>query len=210
MGIYILNTNVLHEVLKSDAASESSSHDFGKDVIPNAIGNKNTFAYHFIDEETGKAKYWRDVGTIDTYYQANMDLVAITPEFNLYDTSWPIRTYQVQAPPPKFVFSQECPGGRMGVALDSLICQGCIVSGGRVQGSILSPNVRVNSYAHVEGSILFEGVQVGRHAKIKRTIIDKDVKIPEGMQIGYNLEEDRKRFTVSENGIVVISKGEIL
>lgn len=219
MGIYIFSTPVLYESLDRDTNNQSSTHDFGRDVIPSLIGDypphlgggkKKVYAYPFIDEYTKEPKYWRDVGTIDSYYRANMDLVAITPVFNLYDTIWPIRTYQVQTPPPKFVFSEETPGGRMGVALDSMVCHGCIISGGRVQHSIISPNVRVNSYSHVDQSILFEGVEVGRYAKIKRAIIDKEVKIPSGMEIGYNLEEDRKKFTVSEDGIVVISKGEVL
>lgn len=210
MGIYVFNTPVLYEALKSDANNQDSHHDFGRDVIPSLINHKKVFSYPFVDENRKEAKYWRDVGTIDSYYQANMDLVAVAPVFNLYDPNWPIRTAQVQAPPPKFVFAQEEPDGRMGIALDSLVCQGCIISGGRVQNSILSPNVRVNSYSKIYQSILFEGVEVGRHARIKKAIIDKDVKIPEGTEIGYNPEEDRKRFTVSEGGVVVISKGKVL
>jgi len=209
MGIYIFNTSVLYEVLEADSKNQTSTHDFGRDVLPSLLGKVRLYAYPFVDENKKASKYWRDVGTIDAYYQANMDLIAVSPEFNLYDMNWPIRTYQVQAPPPKFVFADE-PGGRMGIALDSIVCQGCIISGGRVQNSILSPNVRVESYARVYQSIIFEGVEVGRYARIKRAIIDKDVKIPEKMEIGYNPAEDKKRFTVSENGIVVIGKGEVL
>jgi glucose-1-phosphate adenylyltransferase len=168
------------------------------------------YAFSFIDENKKSAKYWRDVGTIDSYYQANMDLIAVDPTFNLYDRDWPIRTCPVIAPPPKFVFAQEEEGGRIGLALDSMISPGCIVSGGRVQNSILSPFVRINSYSYVYKSILFEGVEVGRHAKIKSAIIDKDVKIPSGMEIGFDLKEDRKKFHVSPEGIVVIPKGQIL
>lgn len=210
MGIYVFNTKTLYEILESDTHDAKSSHDFGRDILPEAINRLKVYGFKFIDENQSEAQYWRDVGSIDAYYQANMDLIAVTPVFNLYDQVWPIRTYQVQAPPPKFVFAQKGPGGRIGMATDSLVCQGCIISGGRVQNSILSPNVRVNSYAQVHQSILFEGVSIGREAKIKKAIIDKDVTIPENTEIGYNLEEDRRRFTVSEDGIVVIAKGERL
>jgi len=208
MGIYVFNTNTLYELLQSDAKDETSTHDFGRDIITKAIKNLKVYGFNFIDENKKSAKYWRDVGSIEAYYQASMDLVAVDPVLNLYDRAWPIRTCQVQAPPPKFVFAQERPGGRLGISLDSMVCPGCIISGGRVQNSILSPNVRVNDYAVVYQSIVFEGVEIGQHAKIKKAIIDKDVKIPDGMEIGYNLEEDRRRFTVSEGGIVVIAKGE--
>jgi glucose-1-phosphate adenylyltransferase len=195
--------------LEEDAADSRSTHDFGKDILPKLIGRSRVFAYPFVDEAK-RPKYWRDVGTIDAFWAANIDLVSVQPVFNLYDQTWPIRTATHSLPPPKFVFAQEWPGGRMGVALDSMVSPGCIVSGGRVQNAVLSPCVRVNSYAHVTDSILFENVNVGRHAKIKRAIVDKDVNIPEGMQIGYNPDEDRKRFTVSEGGIVVIEKGAVL
>ncbi len=207
MGIYVFNAKFLMDVLEADAADEKSSHDFGRNILPKVIHTHRVFAFAFADENKKAAKYWRDVGTIDAYYQANMDLISVSPEFNLYDPEWPIRTYQPQAPPPKFVFAQEYPGGRLGIALDSLVSPGCIVSGGRVQNSILSPNVRINSYADVKESILFERVTVGRHARIRRAIVDKDVTIPEGMEIGFDLEQDAKRFVVSEGGIVVISKG---
>ncbi|MFH1227431.1 MAG: glucose-1-phosphate adenylyltransferase [Planctomycetota bacterium] len=207
MGIYVFKTAVLCKLLQQDALDEKSSHDFGKDIIPNALSAHRILGFNFIDENKQGPKYWRDVGTIEAYYEASMDLISVTPQLNLYDNDWPIHTAQIQAPPPKFVFADS---DRMGMALDSLVCAGGIISGGRVQNSILSPNVRINSYASVSHSILFEGVQVGRRAKIKKAIIDKDVKIPEGMEIGYNHEDDRRRFTVIENGIVVISKGEIL
>jgi glucose-1-phosphate adenylyltransferase len=151
------------------------------------------------------------VGTLDAYYQANMDLIAVDPVLNLYDASWPVRTYQPQVPPPKFVFSGDGPLGRArrGEALDSIICSGCILSGGQVQRSILSPRVRVNSYALVEDSILFEGVDVGRHCRIRRAIVDKDVKLPPHTVLGYDADFDRKRgFTVTESGVVVVAKAE--
>jgi glucose-1-phosphate adenylyltransferase len=170
------------------------------------IGDRySVIAYNFLDEE-GNPAYWRDIGTINGYYEANMDLVAITPEFNLYDTQWPVRTYQEQFPPAKTVFTGSEDPSRVGRALDSLISNGCIISGGKVQRSILSPNVRINSYSEVEDSILMEGVDVGRHAKVRRAIIDKDVKIPQGAEIGYNLERDKKNFYVTESGIVVVAK----
>jgi len=210
MGVYVFRTDFMIRALEEDAADPHSTHDFGRDLLPRLIDRARVFAFSFIDENKKESKYWRDVGTIDAYWAANMDLVSINPVFNLYDHDWPIRTAPAMHPPPKFVFAQEWPGGRMGVALDALVSPGCIISGGRVQNAILSPCVRVNSYAQVTDSILFENVNVGRHAKIRRAIIDKDVRIPEGMQIGYNLDEDRKRFTVSKEGVVVIEKGAVL
>lgn len=210
MGVYVFRTDYLIRVIEEDAADPRSSHDFGRDILPKLIGQAQLFAFGFIDENRKESPYWRDVGTIEAFWAANMDLVSIDPVFNLYDVNWPVRTATPCLPPPKFVFAQEWSGGRIGQALDSLVSPGCIISGGRVQNSVLSPSVRVNSYAHVTDSILFENVNVGRHARIKRAIIDKDVNIPEGMQIGYNHEEDRKRFTVSEGGIVVIEKGSVL
>ncbi len=212
MGIYVFNAKVLYDIMSADDKKNNSTHDFGNDVLPSLTENSNyrTVIFNFADRQTGQPRYWRDVGTIDAYYQANMNLVTVQPVFNLYDRDWPLHTYQIQASPPKFVFSREEPGRRTGTALDSLVCQGSIISGGLVQQSILSPNVRVNSYADVSESILFEGVEVGRGAKIKKAIIDKDVRIPEGMIIGYDSSEDLKRFMVSPDGVVVISKGETL
>ncbi len=205
MGVYLLNTEMIIEELKKDAAL-STAHDFGKDIIPDLLKKGRLFAYNFKDENKKAAKYWRDVGTIDAYWEANMDLCSVDPLLNLYDNSWPTRTRQVQSPPAKFVFAQEYKGGRLGIALDSIVCDGCIISGGRVQNSILSPNIRINSWAHIEESILMENVEIGRHSKIRRAIIDKEVYIPSGTVIGYDIKEDRKRFHVSPGGIVVIPK----
>jgi glucose-1-phosphate adenylyltransferase len=212
MGIYVFTARLLYEILCQDATRADSSHDFGKDIIPNMVQQYRVHAFRFRDKNRKATPYWRDVGTLDAYYQANMDLIEVVPVLNLYDTEWPIRTYQPQLPPPKFVFSAEGPVGvaRRGEALDSMVCQGCIVSGGHVRRSILSPNVRVNSWADVDSSILFDGVDVGRHCRIRRAIIDKDVKIPPHTTIGYNLDHDRQRgFTVTEQGVVVIPKAEL-
>ncbi|MBI5761699.1 MAG: glucose-1-phosphate adenylyltransferase [Planctomycetales bacterium] len=211
MGIYLFKASFLYEQLIRDAGlKEQSSHDFGKDIIPSIIQTHVVRAYPFRDKNTGNSLYWRDVGTLDAYYEANMDLVAVKPELNLYDESWLIRTSQPNLPPPKFVFAET--GGSMpraGQALDSMVCSGSIISGGRVLRSIVSPNVRVNSWALVEDSILFESVQIGRHARVRRAILDKGVSIPEHMHVGFDLALDRSRgFLVTEAGIVVIAKGE--
>jgi len=219
---------VLEAELMEDAKNAKSNHDFGQDIIPQMLKKGLKVAvYNFsrqavsgqagsrdsIDGSAGSCEnrketcYWRDIGTIDAYYEANMDLVEIDPVFNLYDQEWPIRTFQEQFPPAKTVFSGEQITGRVGLVLDTIVSSGCVVSGGRVQRSILSPNVRVNSYCEIYDSILMEGVNVGRYAKIRRAIIDKDVVIPHGMVIGYDLEEDKKRFHVTETGIVVVAKG---
>jgi glucose-1-phosphate adenylyltransferase len=207
MGIYVFNREILKSQLIEDSQDQNSTHDFGKDILPRML--KKTFriyGYNFIDENKKQAQYWRDIGTIDAYYEANMDLVQVEPLFNLYDNEWPVRTYQEQFPPAKTVFSGDEIAGRIGLVLDSLIANGCIVSGGKVCRSILSYNVRINSFAEVYDSILMEGVNVGRYAKIRRAIIDKDVDIPKGEVIGYDLEHDKKRFFVTESGIVVVAK----
>jgi glucose-1-phosphate adenylyltransferase len=202
MGIYIFNMDVLVPALEDDARRDTN-HDFGKDIIPELISKVPVFAYRFYDENKKAAKYWRDIGTLEAYFEANMDLCHVNPEFNLYDPEWPLRTYQVQAPPAKFVFADE--GRRSGQALDSIISAGCIISGSRVAGSVLCPNVRVHSFCDVEQSILMPGVRVGRHAKIRRAIIDRDVFVPRGALIGYDIDEDRKRHTVTDSGIVVVT-----
>src|SRR5436190_22393605 len=202
MGIYIFDTDPLLRALANDAA-QPTSHDFGKDIIPRLIQEVPTFAYRFYDENKKASKYWRDIGTLDAYFDANMDLCGVDPEFNLYDPEWPMRTYQPQAPPAKFVFAEK---SRRGEALDSIISPGCIISGSRVEGSVLCPNVRVHSYGVIEQSMLMPGVRVGRHARIRRAIIDRDVLIPRGAVIGYNPEEDRKRHTVTDLGVVVVTE----
>lgn len=204
MGIYVFRTPVLLEALREDAERTDSSHDFGRDILPRLVAKGNTIAYDFRDLNDKSVRYWRDVGTLDAYYDANLDLVSVTPEFNLYDSRWPIRTHMPQQPPAKFVFAQE--GRRMGAAIDSIVSPGCIVSGGRVIRSVLSPAVRVNSYSDVENSILLEGVHVGRYSRIRNAIVDAGVKLPEGMEIGLDEKADRERgITISEGGIRVIS-----
>ena len=212
MGIYVFGARLMYELLCQDATRPGSDHDFGRNIIPGMIGTHGIYAYRFRDKNRKATPYWRDVGTLDAYYQANMDLIQVDPVLNLYDREWPIRTNQPQLPPPKFVFSDDGAGdhSRRGEAHDSMICQGAIVSGGHVRRSVLSPNVRVNSYAVVEDSILFEGVDVGRHSRVRRAIVDKDVKIPPHSTIGYDLEHDRQRgFTISDQGVVVIAKAEL-
>jgi len=208
MGVYIFNRKTLIDILNKDAGMETS-HDFGKDIMPYMYPNHRVFVYRFGMTGGKDAYYWRDIGTIDAYYQANMDLASVSPVFNLYDRSWPIRTYEGQYPPAKTVFADE-DKGRAGKALDSIICSGVIISGGRVERSLISPGVRINSYAEVTESILLHNVVIGMHAKVKRAIIDKGVRVPAGMKIGYDLEKDRQRFFVSDEGIVVIPKGAIL
>jgi len=203
MGIYVFSTDVLLRLLQEDAQNPGSAHDFGKDVIPAALEQARVVAYDFRDINDKQARYWRDVGTLDAFYEANMDLCAVTPEFNLYDRHWPIRTRVVQAPPAKFVFAQE--GRRMGLAVDSIVAAGCIVSGGRVVRSVLSTGVRVHSYCEVEYSILMPNVEIGRNSRLRRAIVDTGVRIPESSTIGYDLEADRARgYTISDAGIVVV------
>jgi glucose-1-phosphate adenylyltransferase len=209
MGIYVFTARFLFEQLCRDATELDSQHDFGRNIIPSIIDTHRVFAFPFQDENRKCQAYWRDVGTIDAYFEANMDLIDVDPLLNLYDQDWPIRTLQPNLPPPKFVFGSDGDPNRCGQAIDSLVCQGTIVSGGRVQRSVISPMVRVNSYATIEDSIIFGGVNIGRHARVRRAIIDKNVNIPPGMEIGYDLELDRQRgFTISPNGIVVISRND--
>ncbi|MCQ9208553.1 MAG: glucose-1-phosphate adenylyltransferase [Omnitrophica bacterium] len=211
MGIYVFNRETLVEELKEDAQNTHSQHDFGKNIIPQMIKkSKKVFAYNFKDPKTNKPQYWRDVGDTEAYYAANMDLVKVTPEFNLYDKDWPIRTYEGQFPPVKTVWGGEQNKARVGQAINSLIANGCIISGGRVKYSILSPCVRVNSFSEVYDSIIMEGTEISRYAKIKRAIIDKNVRISQGAKIGYNSAEDKRKFTVTDSGIVVVPKGSVV
>jgi glucose-1-phosphate adenylyltransferase len=203
MGIYLFNTDVLIPVLLKDAEDPGSSHDFGKDILPRMADDYRVYAYDFVDENKKEALYWRDVGTLEAYYEANMDIVSVSPVFNLYDEEWPIRTHQRQYPPAKFVFAE---AGRTGTALDSIVSSGCIVSGSTVKGSVLSPDVRVNSYSEIDDSILFSHVNVGRHCRVRKAIIDRDVHVPEGTTIGFDPEADRLRYFVTDSGITVVTR----
>lgn len=208
MGIYVFNTDFLVKTLGRDAKAESA-HDFGKNIIPSVIPTARVRAYEFLDENRKNVQYWRDIGTLDSYYETSMDLVGVDPLFNLYDYDWPIRTFQRQLPPAKTVFGSgnypEIPE-RSGIVMDSVISGGVIISGARVENSILSPRVRVNSYAYVKDSIIMNDCIIGRNAVVRNAIIDKEVIIPEGHKIGLDLENDRKFFTVTDNGIVIIPK----
>jgi len=211
MGNYLFDTEALVQEIVADAADSKSAHDFGKSIITAMYPRRRVFVYDFagnvVPGQTEKERsYWRDVGSLDAYYQSNMDLVDVDPVFSLYNDRWPIFTNQPHYPPAKFVFNNERES-RVGHAVDSLVSEGCILSGGGANRCILGPMVRINSYAQVEGSILFENVNIGRHCKIRRAIIDKHVDIPPGTSIGYDQEEDKKRFHVTESGIVVIPKG---
>ena len=205
MGVYIFNTQLLIPILISDAEDPNSTHDFGRDVLPRILSKYRVFAYNFEDENRNGPLYWRDVGTVDAYYEANMDLVSVTPIFNLYDKSWPLRTWQQQYPPVKFVFADP---ERMGVALDSIVSSGCIISGGRVKRSVVGYDVRVNSFSEVESSIIFNHVNIGRHSRIRNAIIDRHVVLPEHTEIGYDLESDASRYHVSEKGVVTVVREE--
>lgn len=203
MGVYVFNVDVLRQSVCKDAEMSGSSHDFGKNIIPRLVrDHAAVYAYNFQDENKKESKYWRDVGTIDTYWEANMDLVSVDPHFNLYDRAWPMRTNLPTLPPAKFVFAEA--GQRFGVAVDSIVSPGCIISGGMADRCVLGPEVRINSYAHVKESILLERSSIGRNCRIRRAIIEKNVHIPEDTVIGYDLAEDAKRFRVTHLGVVVI------
>jgi glucose-1-phosphate adenylyltransferase len=209
MGNYIFDTEFLLAALQELAESESGASDFGRHIIPAHLSNRRTYAYDFATnrlpgEPEGKPTYWRDVGTIDAFYEANMDLRSPDPALNLYNAQWPLRTAEAPNPPAKFVFDEV---GRRGEAVQSVVSEGCIVSGGRVRNSVLGCNVFVHSFAEVEDSVVMDGCRIRRHARVRRAIIDKFIEIPEGETIGYDLERDRERFTVTDSGIVVIPKG---
>jgi glucose-1-phosphate adenylyltransferase len=208
MGIYVFDAPALREIFQEMDDAKIPANDFGQDVIPYMVkSGRSVYAYKFIDENKKSQPYWKDIGTIDSYYSSSMNLLSVSPDFNMYDVNWYIRGYQYQAPPAKTVSHE---GERVGRSLNSLLCDGCIVSGGLVERSILGRNVRVNSYAYVTDSIIMDNCNVGRHARIRRAIIDKNVVIPEGYEIGFDSEGDKKKFTVTETGIVVIGKNEIL
>ena len=203
MGIYIFNTDTLLKELIADAEDPNSKHDFGHNILPNCLGKRKMVAYNFVDENKQQALYWRDVGTLDSYYDANLDLCAVSPTFNLYDKHWPIRTRVRQYPPAKFVFGEP---GRTGRAINSIITAGVIISGAEVRNSVLSQDVRVNSYSDVDSSIIFSHVNIGRHCRIRRAIIDRDVQIPEGTVIGYDPVEDKKRYFVTPSGLTIVTR----
>ena len=206
MGNYIFSTDLLLRELYADAENEQSSHDFGKDILPSLIGRADMYAYDFQTniipgDPIGSPQYWRDVGTLDAYYEASMDLRSVSPELNLYNRQWPLRTASYYDAPAKFVFDED---GRRGMAIDSIIAGSSIVSGGVVRGSVLGRGVRIHTAATVENSVIFDNCDIGRRARVRHAILDKNVKVPEGTEIGYNLEEDRKRYYVTETGIVVV------
>ncbi|KAA3622526.1 MAG: glucose-1-phosphate adenylyltransferase [Proteobacteria bacterium] len=203
MGNYIFNTEFLYEQLIADADDEDSAHDFGKNIIPALVGKHKLFAYPFRDPRTGERAYWRDVGNLDAFWTANMELMAVTPELNLYDDDWPITTDQAQLPPAKFVFNDD---DRRGMATDSMVSGGCLISGARLNRTLLFSKVHVHSHAHIEETVVLPEVEIGRRARIKRAIIDRGCRIPEDMVIGEDHIEDRKRgFRVSEDGIVLVT-----
>ena len=203
MGIYIFNTDVLLPELMTDAENPDSKHDFGHNILPGLLGRYKVVAYNFVDENRKEALYWRDVGTLDAYYEANLDIASITPTFNLYDRDWPMRTRPTQYPPAKFVFGEM---GRTGMAVNSVISPGCVISGSAVRGSVLSQDVRVNSFSDVDSCVIFNHVNIGRHCRIRRAIIDRDAQIPDGTVIGYDSNEDRKKYHVTPSGITVVTR----
>ncbi|MDH5259279.1 MAG: glucose-1-phosphate adenylyltransferase, partial [Gammaproteobacteria bacterium] len=202
MGVYIFNAKFLYEQLIKDADSPGSSRDFGHDMIPAMIEKCRVFAYPFRDEKTGEQAYWRDVGTVDSFWESNLELIGITPELNLYDTDWPIWTYQAQQPPAKFVFDDD---NRRGMAVDSMVSGGCIISGSVVKHSLLFSNVTVHSFSHVENAVILPNVEIGRHCRLNKVVIDKGCIVPEGTVVGEDPEEDAKKYYVSPNGVVLIT-----
>ena len=205
MGIYVFNTRFLFEQLQRDAEDRNSSHDFGKDIIPKVIEKYRVWSYRFNDPVTGDQSYWRDVGTLDAFWHANTELAAITPPLNIYDEDWPIWTYQAQLPPAKFIFNSK---DRRGLAVDSMVSGGCVISGSTVCRSVLFSNVKVHSWARVDDSVVLPEVQIGRHARLHKVVLDKGCHIPENMTIGLDHDEDRKRgFHVSPGGVVLVTPG---
>ncbi|MES9970539.1 MAG: glucose-1-phosphate adenylyltransferase [Candidatus Thiodiazotropha sp.] len=202
MGIYVFNRKFLFEQLIKDADTPNSSHDFGKDIIPKVIERYRVMAYRFRDATSGKQAYWRDVGTIDAFWTANLELIGVTPPLNLYDHSWPIWTYQEQLPPAKFVFDDD---ERRGMAVDSMVSGGCVISGAKVTNSLLFSNVRVNSYSEVTETVVLPDVNIGRNCRISKAVIDRGCDIPEGTIIGEDPDQDAERFYVSEKGVVLVT-----
>lgn len=203
MGNYIFNTDFLFEQLIKDTDSPQSDHDFGKDIIPSIIHKYRVYAYPFRDPDTQRPAFWRDVGTLDAFWEANMELISVSPELNIYDQDWPILTHHAQLPPAKFVFNDK---DRSGMAVDSMVSGGCVISGARVLRSLLFPDVKVNSYARIEESVVLPEVEIGRHCSIKRAIIDRGCKVPPGTEIGVDLAQDRARgFRVTDKGVVLVT-----
>ncbi len=206
MGIYVFNAGFLYDQLMHDAEDKNSTHDFGGDMIPYLISRARVYAHRFAESCVGARNgfhYWRDVGTVDAYWQANMELTRVIPELNMYDNLWPIWTYQEQLPPAKFVFNDK---DRMGKATDSLVSGGCLISGSCITSSVLFSNVRVHSYCEIEGAVILPNVVVNRHAKLKNVVVDKGVHVPEGIEIGFDPVADKKRFYVSEKGTVLVTR----
>ena len=202
MGIYVFNAELLYSLLIEDADLRDSSHDFGKGIIPNVIQNYKAHAFSFRDPVNGKSAYWRDVGTVDAFWKANLELTGVVPELNLYDSEWPIWTYQEQLPPAKFVFDDE---DRRGMAVDSMVSGGCVISGSKISHSLLFSNVRVNSYCEVQDSVVLPEVRIGRHCKIKNAVIDKGCVVPPETIIGFDSKQDEERFYVTHNGVVLVT-----
>ncbi|UCH53474.1 MAG: glucose-1-phosphate adenylyltransferase [Pseudomonadota bacterium] len=202
MGIYVFNTEFLYEQLIRDADTRDSGHDFGRDIIPRIIKSYRVMAYAFRDPETGRQGYWRDVGTVDAYWQANIELVEVTPELNMYDKHWPIWTYQEQLPSAKFVFDED---GRRGMAVGSMVSGGCIISGSLVRHSLLFSNVRVESFCRIEDSVILPDVEIAQHCQLKKVVIERGCHIPEGTVIGEDHQADGKRFFVSPRGVVLVT-----
>jgi glucose-1-phosphate adenylyltransferase len=207
MGIYVFNAQLLEQMLVADAADDTSSHDFGKNIIPKAIDKLQVFAYPFRNVRTRAQNYWRDVGTVDAFYEANLELVHVSPELNVYDEEWPIWTYQVQQPPAKFVLAGE---GRTGMAVNSLVAGGSIISGAVVRESLLFSAVRIEEHSEVEKSVIMPGVRIGKHCIIRRAIIDEHCEIPDGTQIGVDLARDREHYDVTPRGVVLVTPEALL
>jgi glucose-1-phosphate adenylyltransferase len=207
MGVYVFNRDTLLRALAEDGENHSSGHDFGRDILPKLIAGHRVYGFNFRDENRGAAKYWRDVGTLDAFYEAHMDLISASPVFDLYDREWPLRTNALQLPPASFASSRD--GNRMGAALDSIVSHGCTISGARVRHSVLSYGVRLECYSEVEDSVLLPGVTVGPHARLRGAVIDAGVEIPAGAVIGFDAENDRERLTVTEKGRVVVTGADL-
>lgn len=202
MGIYVFRTQFLYDALEADHRNPRSHNDFGGDVIPAAIGGRKVFAYPFRDPKTGTQHYWRDVGTVDAFWEANLELAGVSPELNLYDAEWPIWTYQEQLPPAKFVFDDD---DRRGMAVDSMVSGGCLISGALVKRSLLFSNVRVRSYSRLEECVVLPDVEIGRHCRIRKAVIDKGCILPPNTVIGENPEEDARRFHITPSGVVLVA-----